>query len=63
MEFLIPYENGVLPIEVKSGSNRSRSLDRVLNKSNLAKGYKLISGNAGTEGKKITMPLYMAMFL
>lgn len=63
VEFLIPSEDGVLPIEVKAGNNRSRSLDRVLEKGNLSKGYKLIAGNVGTEGKKITMPLYMAMFL
>jgi len=53
----------VLPIEVKSGSGPSISLDKLLQNPDVKTGYKLISGNAGQTGKKITMPLYMAMFL
>lgn len=63
IEFLLPSADGVLPVEVKAGNNRSRSLDRVLQKGNLPRGYKLVAGNAGRTDNKITLPLYMAMFL
>lgn len=63
IEFLIQSEDGVVPIEVKAGNNRSKSLDRILKKEKIRTGYKLIQGNLGTAGKKITIPLYMAMFL
>ncbi len=63
IEFLISAEQGVLPIEVKAGNNRSRSLDSILKKDEIAYGYKLISGNVGVSDKKISLPLYMAMFI
>lgn len=63
IEFLIPGEEGVIPIEAKAGNNRSKSLDRVLKDEHIPYGYKLISGNVGVTGKKITLPLYMAMFI
>ena len=63
IEFLIENSDGVIPIEVKSGNSKSRSLDSALQKENIPYGYKLINGNIGKEGKKITLPLYMAMFL
>lgn len=63
VEFLLPSENGVLPIEVKAGNNRSKSLDRILKDPQIREGYKLINGNTGVSEKKISMPLYMAMFL
>lgn len=63
MEFLLPSSDGVIPIEVKAGNNRSKSLDRLLKSDAVPYGYKLISGNLGITGKKRTIPLYMAMFL
>lgn len=63
IEFLIPSEKGIIPIEVKAGNNRSKSLDRILKSEEIAEGYKLISGNVGVTGRKITLPLYMAMFI
>ena len=63
IEFFIENSDGVIPIEVKSGNSKSRSLDSALQKENIPYGYKLINGNIGKEGKKITLPLYMAMFL
>ena len=61
IEFLLPSSAGVVPVEVKAGNNRSKSLDRILEHEDISHGYKLIDGNTGVSGKKITMPLYMAM--
>ncbi len=63
IEFVIDTESGLLPIEVKSGKSRSRSLDNLLAKDEILYGYKLTAGNVGKSGKKNTMPLYMAMFI
>jgi predicted AAA+ superfamily ATPase len=63
IEFLIENEGNVIPIEVKAGRSRSRSLDNLLKQEDIPYGYKLIDGNVGVSGKKITLPLYMGMFL
>ena len=63
IEFLIEKEGNVIPIEVKAGRSRSRSLDNLLKREDIPYGYKLIDGNVGVSGKKITLPLYMGMFL
>ena len=63
IEFLIENTDGIIPIEVKAGNSRSRSLDNLLEKHEIPYGYKLVDGNVGRSGKKITLPLYMAMFL
>lgn len=63
IEFLLESGQGVIPVEVKAGKSRSRSLDTLLEKEDYAAGYKFTDGNAGISGKKRTMPLYMAMFL
>lgn len=63
IEFLLERPEGIIPVEVKAGHSRSRSLDNLLKKESIPYGYKLIDGNVGKDGKKITLPLYMAMFL
>lgn len=63
VEFLIENQDGVIPIEVKAGKSKSKSLDNLLKKDEIQYGYKLIDGNVGVAGKKITLPLYMAMFI
>lgn len=63
IEFFIENEGSVIPIEVKSGRSRSKSLDNALKRNEIPYGYKLIDGNIGISEKKITMPLYMAMFI
>ncbi|MBQ3424797.1 MAG: ATP-binding protein [Clostridia bacterium] len=62
MEFLLEGEDGVIPVEVKAGNNKTRSLDRILQSPEIAKGYKFADGNASIAGKKVTLPLYMLMF-
>ena len=63
IEFLVDSNEGVVPVEVKAKNSRSKSLDNALKKDNIPYGYKLITGNIGQVGKKITIPLYMAMFI
>ncbi len=62
IEFLLQGNNCVIPIEVKSGNNASISLNNFINEVNPPYAYKFISGNVGVVDKKITLPLYMAMF-
>lgn len=63
VEFLIEGKDGTVPIEVKAGRNKTKSLDNLLKKESIRKGYKLAKQNVGEEGKKITLPLYMAMWI
>ena len=63
IEFIIETTDGPVPIEVKSKNSKSKSLDNLLKRDEIPYGYKMIDGNVGRMDKKITMPLYMAMFL
>ena len=63
IEFLVDGDASVVPIEVKAGRGASASLNVILEREDILLGYKLIDGNIGKVGKKITLPLYMTMFL
>ncbi|MDR2828415.1 MAG: ATP-binding protein [Acholeplasmatales bacterium] len=64
IEFLISDNSGnIIPYEIKASNKFSISLNEYLDKSDVPYGYKLITGNLGVSDKKITIPLYMAMFL
>jgi len=63
IEFLLNDAGFVVPVEVKSGKGPTISLNNLLENPDIKKGYKLIAGNIGKDGKKITLPLYMAMFI
>ena len=63
IEFLGERDASVVPIEVKASRGSTISLDEALERDDVKIGYKLIDGNVGKEGKKITLPLYLAMFL
>ncbi|MCL2712924.1 MAG: DUF4143 domain-containing protein, partial [Methanomassiliicoccaceae archaeon] len=63
IEFLLTMDEGVIPLEVKSGNGKTLSLDHFIKKFKPPYALKLISGNVGADDKKITLPLYMAMFL
>lgn len=63
MEFLIEGNEGVVPVEVKAGRKKAKTLDNLLKKEDIKKGYKLANQNVGVDGKKITLPLYMAMWI
>lgn len=63
MEFLIEGQDGIIPIEIKAGRNKSRSLSELLKNNKIKYGYKFSSQNAGIAGKKITLPLWLLAFL
>ena len=63
IEFLLEENSHVVPMEVKAKNRATSSLNKLLLSDIIPYGYKMISGNIGFEGKKKTLPLYMAMFL
>lgn len=63
IEFLIEQNCGVIPIEVKSQNGQTISLNNFIEYYKPEFAYKLISGNIGVADKKITLPLYLAMFI
>lgn len=63
IEFLLTKGIDIIPLEVKAGNNSTVSLNEFIEKFKPPYALKLISGNIGVNGKKITLPLYMAMFL
>ena len=63
IEFVVETEDGVVPIEVKSSTGRTRSLDKIVADAAIPYGIKLTGGNVGVAGKRVTLPHYMAMFL
>jgi predicted AAA+ superfamily ATPase len=63
IEFLLTVGENIVPLEVKAGNNRTVSLDEFISDFNPPYAVKLIAGNLGKVDKKITYPLYMALFL
>lgn len=63
IEFLITKEGSVVPIEVKSNNGPTISLNEFLKRDDVVFGYKFISGNLGVDGKKISLPFYMMLFI
>jgi predicted AAA+ superfamily ATPase len=63
IEFLLSKNGGIIPLEVKAGNSATISLDTFIKDFKPQYALKLITGNVGVTGTKITMPLYMAMFL
>lgn len=67
LDFVIEYQNRVLPIEVKSGKNFERhcALNNVLEVENygLTEAIVFYNGNLNIKNKCVYCPIYMAMFL
>ena len=63
LEFLITQNSKVIPIEVKAGNSASISLNNFISDYKPPYAYKLITGNIGINETKITLPLYMSMFI
>ena len=63
IEFFIMTSSGLIPIEIKAGRKKANSLNSVLESGLVPYGYKMSSQNIGVAGKRITLPLYMLMFL
>ena len=63
IEFLAECDGAIEPIEVKASRGSTVSLDAMLEREDVRRGFKLIDGNIGRDGKKVTLPLYLAMLL
>lgn len=63
IEFIYVRDGSVIPIEVKSKNGTTLSLNSFISEYKPPYAYKLISGNLGVNGEKITLPLYMTIFL
>jgi len=63
IEFLLTAKEGIIPIEVKAGNGKTISLDEFIRKFKPPYALKFISGNVGVNEGKVTLPLYMAMFV
>ena len=63
IEFAGQRDAAVVPVEVKASRGTSLSFDEVLARDDVKLGYKLADGNVGRSGKKVTLPLYLGMFL
>ena len=63
IEFFITNEDGIIPVEIKAGRNKANSLGHILENPLVPYGYKMSSQNVGVSEKKITLPLYMLMFI
>lgn len=63
IEFLIYKDGEVRPIEVKAKRGKTISLNSFIEKYKPKTAYKLIEGNIGRDGAKLTLPHYFAAFL
>ncbi len=63
IEFLIEQNGAVVPIEVKSKSGRTLSLNEFLRNWAPPLSYKLVGANLGVSDGKFTIPHYLAMFI
>lgn len=63
IEFLYSRDGSVIPVEVKSKNGATLSLNNYIAEYEPPCAYKLTSGNLGVNGCKVTIPLYMALFL
>lgn len=63
IEFVIAKDSKIIPVEVKAGNSQSVSLNNFIKQFNPPYAYKFITGNLGVSDTKITLPLYMAMFI
>lgn len=63
LEFLLEIDGEVIPVEVKAGNTATVSLNNFIDDYRPRIAYKLISGNVGIVGNKITLPHYMVMFI
>ena len=63
LEFLLERNASTVPVEVKAKHGATRSMNEVLKQQSIPYGIKLTSQNAGIEGKKLTLPLYLAQWI
>lgn len=64
IDFIFQKDGNIIPIEIKSGHSKARSLNSIMDKAeDIPLAYKFIDGNVGLEDRILSLPLYMLMFL
>lgn len=64
LDFIIRSKNEIIPIEVKKGSSRAKSLNSLINsKSNINYGIKVGSFNIGFNNNIFTFPLFLSFLI
>ena len=63
IEFLLSKSGSIIPLEVKASNSSTNSLNEFIKEFQPPYALKLITGNVGESETKLTLPLYMAMFL
>lgn len=63
IEFVISRNAQAVPVEVKAKRGETVSLNMFIEKRKPAVAYKLIDGNVGRIGRKVTLPHYMTLFI
>lgn len=63
LEFVIEYDGGVIPIEVKAGNSATKSLNSYIDTFKPKLALKFTSGNVGYVDKKLSLPHYMIMYI
>lgn len=63
IEFVLEHSGKILPIEVKSKNGTTTSMNEFIKKYKPTLAIKLIDGNIGKDGSKVSLPQFMAMFL
>lgn len=63
IDFIISQDRKVIPIEVKAGNNKTKSLRVLLDENPTMQGIKLVNGNVGYRDRATIYPHYMSMFL
>ena len=56
-------DGAVVPVEVKSSKGATVSLNTFMAQYEPRVAYKLVDGNSGRNGAKVTLPQFMGMFL
>ncbi len=63
IDFIIETDDALIPIEIKSGNNKARSLIKLMTSTELQKGIKFTESSVGEADGIATLPLFMAAFL
>lgn len=63
LEFVIERNGGAVPLEVKAGNEATASLNSFIDEYGPSIAFKLIGGNVGESGVKLSIPHYLAMFI
>ncbi len=63
IEFVFERSGEVVPVEVKSRNGLTTSMNEFIKRYSPTFAIKLIDGNVGVDGNKVSLPQFMAMFL